>query len=247
MVASLLTCSGASVGVSISTQRRMPSRMAWVSKGLEAVAFCMLLGTSKSSRCHFRSGLRMFKSDVGEKQNSGAKPLAWLGMKFLSSPVGAFARSDLLDHVDNTATQLGVGDAGEGAGQSEPFRCREEIGNVGWRGAFAETVPARGAARSALEQERDRHLQYFRDLLDAACANPVGAFLVFLHLLERQPQCFAELFLAHAKHDTAHAHTTADIFVNRVGRFGRHLQHSLELRGDEAKRNGADLDRDSLW
>src|ERR1700680_1927027 len=33
-----------------------------------------------------------------------------------------------------------------------------------------------------------------------------------------------------------HAHTTADIFVNRIGRFGRHFQHSLGLRlQDEAK------------
>src|ERR1700743_3771235 len=41
MVASLLTCSGASVGVSISTQRRMPSRMALLSKGLAGEALDM--------------------------------------------------------------------------------------------------------------------------------------------------------------------------------------------------------------
>ena len=72
--------------------------------------------------------------------------------------------------------------------------------------------------------------KYFGDLLDAAGADPVGALLVFLNLLEGQAQCFAEFFLAHAQHDAAHAHTAADIFVNRIGRFGRHLQHSLGLR-----------------
>jgi hypothetical protein len=38
MDASLLTCSGASVGVSISTQRRMPSSMVFESKASEEVA-----------------------------------------------------------------------------------------------------------------------------------------------------------------------------------------------------------------
>src|SRR5712664_3866153 len=43
MAASLLTCSGASVGVSISTQRRMPSRMVVGLNGLEDVAIVSML------------------------------------------------------------------------------------------------------------------------------------------------------------------------------------------------------------
>src|SRR5882724_11557083 len=42
MVTSWLTWSGASVGVSISTQRRIPSRMAVESKGFEEVVVSML-------------------------------------------------------------------------------------------------------------------------------------------------------------------------------------------------------------
>src|ERR1700753_679799 len=59
-------------------------------------------------------------------------------------------------------------------------------------------------------------------------APPLLALLVFLHLLEGEPQCFAEFFLAHAEHDPAHAHATADIFVNRVGRF-RHFKTLLGI------------------
>src|ERR1700723_780376 len=44
MVASLLTWSGASVGGSASTQRRMPPRIAWESKGLAVVAVIGMFG-----------------------------------------------------------------------------------------------------------------------------------------------------------------------------------------------------------
>src|ERR1700760_2806656 len=129
MVASLLTCSGASVGVSISTQRRMPSRMVWASNGLEAAVLDMPLRTSKKRRCHFKSGPSNVQKRCRGMQNARAKPLASLAMKIVSSPVGALARGDLLDHVDNAAAELGVGNAGESADQRQAFRCRKEIGN----------------------------------------------------------------------------------------------------------------------
>src|ERR1700730_10901955 len=154
----------------------------------------------------------------------------------LSTLVGGFARGDLLDQFDDAAPELGIRDARERAGQRQTLRGRQKIGNVSRRGAFGEAF-ARGAARSSLEQKRDRDLKDFGDLLDAACSDPVGALLVFLNLLECKAQCFAEFFLTHTEHDAAHAHTTADIFVNRVGRFGRHFQHSLgSCLQDEAKR-----------
>src|SRR5260370_33194687 len=43
MLTSLFTCSGASVGVSISTQRRMPPRMALESKGLAVVSMWLFI------------------------------------------------------------------------------------------------------------------------------------------------------------------------------------------------------------
>jgi hypothetical protein len=80
-------------------------------------------------------------------------------------------------------------------------------------------------------------LKYFRYLLKATCPDPVGAFFVFLNLLEREAQRFAEFFLAHTEHDAAHTHTAADISVNRVGRFSRHFQHSLGLRALVVRQN----------
>src|ERR1700687_3370566 len=82
-----------------------------------------------------------------------------------SALVGSFARSDLFDQFDNAAPELGVGDARTSA------RQRQALGGG-------------GAAGTALEQKRNRDLQYFGDLLDAACADPVGALFVFLNLLE---------------------------------------------------------------
>src|SRR4029077_1952686 len=92
--------------------------------------------------------------------------------------------------------------------------------------AVIVALGCRRAARSALEQERHRDLQHFRNLLDAAGTDAVGALLVFLDLLKGQPERFAELFLAHPQHDAAHPHPAANVFVNRVGCF-RHLRYSL--------------------
>src|SRR6266404_7158392 len=105
MAASLLTCSGASVGVSISTQRRMPSRIVLESKELVVA----VIGASLLSR------------DLNNVMRSGprASQLAPRGMTAISALVGSFAGSDLFDQFDNTAAKLGVGDAGERARQRQ--------------------------------------------------------------------------------------------------------------------------------
>src|SRR5271154_6875689 len=107
-----------------------------------------------------------------------------------SALVGAFARGDLLDHLDNAAPKLGVGDARECAGQRQGLGGRQEIRDVSRRGAFGETVGAGGAAGAALEQKRYRDLKYFGDLLNAAGPDPVGALFVFLNLLEGEAEGF---------------------------------------------------------
>src|SRR6266404_5553074 len=192
MAARRLTCSGASVGVSISTQPRMPSRTVLASKGLEDVSMLWPVIVV--------SGYAIFGTDP-EISRFRLRARARPGMMPCFSACQALR------------AQRSV----------RPFRQ-----------SFAGAVSARDAAGSSLEQERYRHLEYFGDLLDAACSDPVGAFLVLLNLLEGETQSFAKLLLAHAEHDPAHAHTTADIFVNRVGRFGRHLQHSLGFRSRRA-------------
>src|SRR5450755_3739928 len=230
MPTSLLTRSGASVGVSISTQRRIPSRIILESKGLEGLAVCMPFPTSETDPCHSAAHRRcepqMCDCTSGNLGIPGSRYCV-PGMTTMLALVGTFAHGDLLDQFDDAAPELGVGDACERAGQRQALGGRQKIGNVSRRGAFGEAFGTGGAAGPSLEQKRNRDLKDLGDLLDTAGADPVGTFFVFLNLLECEAQCFAELFLTHAQHDAAHAHATADIFVNRVRRFGRHFQHSL--------------------
>src|SRR6202050_5337601 len=227
MAASLLTWSGASVGVSISTQRRMRSRTRWVSKGrADAVSMCGLcLQTSRVLARSIRFIAPLFGRAMPKPVVSRFETEA-----SASALVRNFLGSDLLDKIDDAAPKLGVADARKGAGQRQAFGRREEIGHIGWRSALGAAVGFRDAARAAFEQKRYRHLEYFGDLLNAACADAIGPLLVLLHLLESEAERFAEFFLAHAEHDATHAHATADIFVNRVGRFGRHRQRSSRPR-----------------
>src|ERR1700754_5169092 len=166
MVTSRVPRSGASVGVSISTQRRMPSSMVRESNGFEegiAVAF-------------------VIRRNDGLLQMPGAAQA-----KTVSAAVGLFvAAADQFDHVDDGAAQLDVGDEREGADQRKSVGGREEIGDVSRRGRFVKTIRV-GSAGRALEQERYRDLKDFGDLVDAAGADAVGAFLIFLDLLECQP------------------------------------------------------------
>src|SRR5262245_44163090 len=81
----------------------------------------------------------------------------------------------------------------------------------------------------ALEEERDRDLEYMGDLLQSAGADAVGSFFVFLHLLESQRQCIAKLLLAHAQHHPTHSDPAADMLVDGVGSFLRHSSDLLIL------------------
>ena len=76
--------------------------------------------------------------------------------------------------------------------------------------------------RRAFEEERHRHLQDVRDLLQPARADAVRALLVLLHLLEGEAERVAELFLTHAEHHAAHTHACAHVLVGRIGRLLRH-------------------------
>src|ERR1700728_2042566 len=95
-----------------------------------------------------------------------------------SAFVRSFARGDLLDHLDNAAPKLGIGDAGERAGQREAFGGRQKIRNIGRRGAFAEFFGIRRAARASLEQKLYRDPKYLGDLLNAAFSHPACDLLV---------------------------------------------------------------------
>jgi len=53
-------------------------------------------------------------------------------------------------------------------------------------------------------------------MLEAARTDSVRAFFIFLHLLERNAERFAELRLGPPKHHAAHAHAASHMFVSRV-------------------------------
>src|SRR5258705_4778050 len=96
--ASLLTCAGASVGVSISTQPRIPSRISVASKGLVIVSMSLL-----SAKLSIVIGSRRRAS-----RNDGLFQIcAALNQRRLAlSLVGAFARRDLLNQFDDAAPKL---------------------------------------------------------------------------------------------------------------------------------------------
>src|SRR6266545_7728847 len=146
---SWLTCSGASVGVSISTQRRMPSRIGVASKGL-AVVMSYPIPPHLPMR-NFAPGNDGIFQNTKLSNRCGRK----------SARVGAVARRDLLDQLDDGPPHFGIGDARERARQRETLRCREEIGHIGRGSAFAEARAIHRAARPAIEQKRHRYLQYF--------------------------------------------------------------------------------------
>ena len=68
-----------------------------------------------------------------------------------------------------------------------------------------------------IEEKRDWYLQYMCNLLEAARADPILTFLVFLHLLECYTYCTRELRLAHVKHEAARADVIADVYISWFG------------------------------
>ena len=56
-------------------------------------------------------------------------------------------------------------------------------------------------------------------MLQAAGADPVDAFFVFLDLLEGDPERLAQFFLAHFHEDTLHPNAIADMTIDRIRRF----------------------------
>src|SRR3954452_12494421 len=132
MAASLFTCSGASVGVSISTQRRMPSRMILQSKGLAVVSMMLPAIVIPGCAAGRRPGiwrLQMISGFAPSRLSptwivilphsvtpGSLASLAPRNDDLLSALVRFFASGNLFDQIDNTAPELAVGNARERAG-----------------------------------------------------------------------------------------------------------------------------------
>src|ERR1700683_3358723 len=101
------------------------------------------------------------------------------------------ARRNLLDEVHDAPPQLGVADFRERLGQRQAVRGGEKVGDVGRGRCFSHTFRARPTwdIRRAIKKERYRHLQYYRDLLESARTDAIGAFFVLLNLLKCKAEC----------------------------------------------------------
>ena len=68
-----------------------------------------------------------------------------------------------------------------------------------------------------LKEEGHRHIQDVRQRIEAACADAIGPALVFLNLLECQPNSFSKFSLAEAKERPAMSNASTDMDINRIG------------------------------
>jgi hypothetical protein len=65
-------------------------------------------------------------------------------------------------------------------------------------------------------------------VLQAARADSVDAFFVFLDLLKRDAERVCELRLAHVEHEAAHAYAGADVLIGRVSWFSHGAAPALD-------------------
>src|SRR4030081_199609 len=83
------------------------------------------------------------------------------------------------------------------------------------------------STRRPFEKEWHRYVEDLSSVLQSAGAHPIGALLVFLHLLKCEAERCGELLLAHAEHHAPHAQPAADVLVDGIWCF-----HSALLRDD---------------
>ena len=118
--------------------------------------------------------------------------------------------------------QPGVLDPVIGADQLHGLAPGKQIGFERRRPSLAEasspppTATCRGRGK-VLEEKRNRHVQGTAQVEQPARADTVNAALVFLDLLEGEPDGLAELCLANAKQIAAQAHPGTDMDVDGVG------------------------------
>lgn len=128
--------------------------------------------------------------------------------------------SERLDQLDDLAPDLAIGNLHEGTIELQPFGRGQEIDDVVGAGCFGQAPRGgRVLTRSVFEEEGDRDIENGGDILETAGANAVGALFVFLDLLKRDSETFAELLLAHAKHRAAEAYAATDMNVDGVRLF----------------------------
>jgi hypothetical protein len=125
--------------------------------------------------------------------------------------------------MDNTPPGLPIRNGHKRFGERKAVRrCEECADVVKAKLCAARFCSAAPRAWSAFEEKHDRNLQRTGRMLQATRADSVRAVLVFLNLLECNPENVAELGLTHPKHHAAHAQPAADMPVGGIGRLLGH-------------------------
>ena len=111
---------------------------------------------------------------------------------------GALIR-DLYHQVHNAAADLGLLDPREGLDQGKTLgACQEPVELRCGKGVGRRTSGQnRGGRSQAVEEERDRHLENGRELLQTPRTDAVRALLVLLNLLKREAERLPKLLLSH--------------------------------------------------
>jgi hypothetical protein len=76
------------------------------------------------------------------------------------------------------------------------------------------------------------------DLLQAARANAVHAFLVLLDLLKGQSEAISQIGLTEFEHQASHANAAADLLVDQDGQVQREEVETGASRREAAERYG---------
>src|SRR6266496_3033902 len=107
--------------------------------------------------------------------------------------------------VEEATTYGSIVDCIIGVDQFECFAAAQWIGFKGLDRRLGEAARDRRRAHRihVVEEKRDRHIQDAAQLMQPACADAVGAALIFLHLLESKADRRAELLLAQPEHVAA--------------------------------------------
>lgn len=124
---------------------------------------------------------------------------------------------DGLHHTNDRAAKAGVLNTHKGFHQSQPVGRRQKIGDIGGRRRIPERLSTFRQLRPSFEEEMHRRVEDLGYRLQPAGADAIGALLVFLNLLEGQPERIGEFLLAQAEHHPTHAHAAADILIGWIG------------------------------
>jgi hypothetical protein len=123
----------------------------------------------------------------------------------------------LSDKRDNGTAQLHIANVRESFGQGHAIRCRGEVADVGRRlGARPNRIRQTNCVRHTFEEKGNGHSENSTQQLQAARADAISPFLVFLALLERHAKRVAHFDLAHVEHNSAHPNAAADMLVYRI-------------------------------